>query len=76
MTIHRERGKDEFATFVVAAAILCVAAILYGALYLMLQHEQNQRNSVTNKQDQKISVQVVCPNNGWNTGVPVVNGNG
>lgn len=69
---RRKRGKDEFAVFVVAAAIICFAAIMYGLLiviprvrptivrvYVPVNVHQTQQQTV--------------PDNGW---IPIVNGKG
>lgn len=74
MKTPRKKGHDEFAVFVVAAAIICVAAILYGIFYLII-HEKDDHGRMSQQQHQ--SVQVICPQPAWNTGQPpIVNGKG
>ena len=62
-------SRQEFATFVVAAAILAVAGIIVGTLYLMLPRYAMHGE---NKQQVKVSVTTNCPNDG----IPTVYGNG
>ena len=73
MKIKRKRGKDEFATFVVAAAILCVAAILYGILVIVPKTHPTIVRVYVPVQVHQTQTQTTNPDNGW---IPTVNGNG